>query len=366
MEDIYVKMMERMNKNDARHPITNGMLNVLRVLFSEEQAALIGNFPLGAHTPQELAEMFHEDASVMDKRLREMADNGLIFEASRKSGAREYSVLPFEPGLLELQYLRGKDDDQQRKMLKLLDVMHDEEAAVFKEVLKQPEKIRDSLSDQLGRIIGIEEVILEDKQVVPWEKLSTIIEHATSYAVGECGCKHIKRLHGDPCKSGAPSKCCVWFNKSADYLVAKGYATQLTKEAAYALFKTCEEAGLIHFTSNLANTDAIVVCNCCKCCCVMLAKDRLIRKVGIEYGITASSNFLARVDEETCVGCGECVDYCQMRALKLSDDIPKVDPVFCLGCGVCVAKCPTKSISLVRISNKTGRIPTVPIAGSGV
>ncbi len=367
MTDNYVKMMERMNKNEVEHLITNAGLNFLKELFNEEQAALIGDFPLGAHTSKELSALLGRDEVALDKMLKEMANKGLLFKAGRNNGDTEYSVLPFEPGLMEMQLLKGRDDEQQRKMLKLMGAMHAEETAIFTKLLKQPDIDKEKFSKQLGRIIGIEEVVdSSDSQVVSWEKLSNIIENATSYAAGECGCKHAQKLLGNPCKSGAPSKCCVWFNKTADYLAEGGYVTRLTKEEVYALFKTCEEAGLIHFTSNLANTDTVVVCNCCKCCCSMLGKDRRVRKAGIDYGITASTNFRAHVDEETCVGCGICVDFCQAKALQLVDDKLTVDSRYCLGCGVCVKKCPTGSISLVRISNNTGRIPEIRVVGAGV
>lgn len=367
MIDSYVRMIERMNKNEARHEITESMQNLLKELYSEEQAALIGDFPLGAHTSKELSGLLGQDEAALDKMLREMAKNGLLFKSGRKNGEIEYSVLPFEPGLLEMQLLEGREDERQMKMLKLLSAMHLEETAILVESLKQPDLDKEAYSEQLGRIIGIEEVVAaSDKEVVPWEKLSTIIENATSYAVGECGCKHSMKLLGKPCKSGAPSKCCVWFNKTADYLAEGGYVTPLTKEEVYALFKTCEEAGLIHFTSNRADMDTVVVCNCCKCCCSMLGKDRRLRKAGIDYGITATSNFRALVNEETCTGCGVCVDFCQMRALQLEEDKLTVNPKRCAGCGVCVTKCPTESISLVRISNSTGRIPKHPLAGAGV
>ncbi|PKN65803.1 MAG: hypothetical protein CVU54_18570 [Deltaproteobacteria bacterium HGW-Deltaproteobacteria-12] len=366
MQDSYVKLMERMNKNDIKHPVTNPMLDALRVLYNEEQAALIGDFPLGAHTSQELSGLLRRDETVLDQMLKEMSAQGLIFEAGRKNGDKEYSVLPFEPGLMEMQLLKGEDNERQRKMLNLIGKAHAEENAILAEILKQPERVREEYSSQIGRIIGVEEVIAADKQVVSWDKLSSIVENATSYAVGECGCKHGKKLLGYPCKSEAPSKCCVWFNKTADYLADRGYVTRINKDEVYTLFKICQEAGLVNFTSNLADTETVVVCNCCKCCCSMLRKDRIIRKAGIDYGITASSNFRSFVNEETCVGCGTCVDFCQMKALKLIDDKLKIDPRFCLGCGICVKKCPTESISLVRISSHTGRIPEIPLVGAGV
>ena len=52
-------------------------------------------------------------------------------------------------------------------------------------------------------------------------------------------------LTEEPCKTDAPSECCVWFGKVADYLVERDYAKRYTKEELYKLMKRCEEAGLV-------------------------------------------------------------------------------------------------------------------------
>jgi NAD-dependent dihydropyrimidine dehydrogenase PreA subunit len=46
-----------------------------------------------------------------------------------------------------------------------------------------------------------------------------------------------------------------------------------------------------------------------------------------------SSPFVAIVNLNTCEGCGDCVDRCQMEALELHDNTvtPDVDRVSCYG-----------------------------------
>ena len=55
---------------------------------------------------------------------------------------------------------------------------------------------------------------------------------------------------------------------------------------------------------------------------------------------------IAYVDEETCVGCGQCVSICPYKAIEL-DPIRKVAHVneaVCEGCGGCAATCPSKAM----------------------
>ena len=55
---------------------------------------------------------------------------------------------------------------------------------------------------------------------------------------------------------------------------------------------------------------------------------------------------ISQIDEEVCMGCGQCVAICAYDALKL-DTVRKkavVDPLKCQGCGACAATCPSKAI----------------------
>jgi heterodisulfide reductase subunit A-like polyferredoxin len=62
----------------------------------------------------------------------------------------------------------------------------------------------------------------------------------------------------------------------------------------------------------------------------------------------ASSGYVARVDEDLCIGCGDCVEYCQFHALHLHDEHSLVDEDACMGCGACTGKCAQGALSLCR------------------
>ena len=67
----------------------------------------------------------------------------------------------------------------------------------------------------------------------------------------------------------------------------------------------------------------------------------------------ASSGYIARVDEESCIACGTCSENCQFGALATGDLFMQVDVTRCMGCGVCVDKCPNEAISLERDFSKS-------------
>jgi ferredoxin/DNA-binding MarR family transcriptional regulator len=339
------------------------MINFLKELYTVEQAALIGDFPLGSHTSKALARTLGRNEDKLERMLKEMSADGLIFESKNEKGETEYSVFAFEPGLMELQWIRGRDDERTRRFTRLALAVKEQEEAVVEQLFRQPEIARELSARPLGRIIAIEENIAHDKQIASWERISALIERETSYAVGECSCKHISRLTGNPCRAEHLSKCCVWFGNVADYMVQRDYATRSTREDVYALIRKCQEAGLVQFTSNRASDNSVVLCNCCDCCCNYMKVALHARDYGIR--MTATSNFQARADLDGCTGCGLCVDHCQLKALRLAEDEKVcVNEDYCLGCGICVSMCPAGCMSLVRVSRNELPEHAMPVGGS--
>lgn len=55
---------------------------------------------------------------------------------------------------------------------------------------------------------------------------------------------------------------------------------------------------------------------------------------------------VARIDPDTCTGCGECVQVCRFDAIHEQDGIYHVDPIACDGCAACVYQCPQDSIKM--------------------
>ena len=61
------------------------------------------------------------------------------------------------------------------------------------------------------------------------------------------------------------------------------------------------------------------------------------------------SGNLAVINQEKCVACGLCEEYCRFEAVKKKEDAAGneqfvIDPVSCEGCGVCVRFCPAGAI----------------------
>lgn len=70
-------------------------------------------------------------------------------------------------------------------------------------------------------------------------------------------------------------------------------------------------------------------------------------RLNIEILTEAAMGYNVTVDEDKCVGCGECVDVCPVNVYEMKDG--KSDPVNadeCLGCESCVEVCEGHCITI--------------------
>ncbi len=65
-----------------------------------------------------------------------------------------------------------------------------------------------------------------------------------------------------------------------------------------------------------------------------------------QFQTKGENKMAAKIDKETCVGCGACVDSCPVSAIKLEGDKAEIAEGECIECGACVGTCPCEAISL--------------------
>ncbi|MEA4863418.1 MAG: indolepyruvate ferredoxin oxidoreductase subunit alpha [Victivallaceae bacterium] len=54
----------------------------------------------------------------------------------------------------------------------------------------------------------------------------------------------------------------------------------------------------------------------------------------------------AKINSESCIGCGACVDSCPVSAIAMDGDKAKINADECIDCGSCVGECPQEAITL--------------------
>ena len=162
------------------------------------------------------------------------------------------------------------------------------------------------------RVMPVMSAIENDTHKASYDEISTLIEKAWAISVGPCSCRRSRRLMGEGC-GHLEEDMCLYLNDNAISFSKNGEHRLITKEEAYEILRRAEDNGLVHeVNQSLGVDDVTAICNCCGCSCYALRIAELFRSPN---GV--SSNFIARVDKDKCVACGQCVENCQTNAVRL-------------------------------------------------
>ncbi|MBC2716125.1 MAG: 4Fe-4S binding protein [Desulfobacteraceae bacterium] len=326
-DEIYHKLAKLLDTLPNGFPATpNGVeIKLLKKIFTPEEADLFMDLRLTAETPKQIAERTGRPLKGLDEQLVSMWKRGELFGVDL-NGFKMFKMIPWVLGIYEFQLKR-----MDREFAELC-----EEYAPFMAKQFFTEK------PQFMQTIPIEQEISEKHETLSYEKVSTIIENGLSFAVADCICKKEKSLLDERCDK--PMEVCLAiapipgaFDNFAHW------GRPISKQEAYDVLKTSEEAGLVHLTQNI-ESEHFFICNCCGCCCGILRGMN-------EYGFTdaINSNFCAKIDPDTCISCGVCEEErCQVKAIEEVDEVFRVIEERCIGCGLCISTCPSESIQLVR------------------
>ncbi len=324
---VYRQLARRLDSIPNGFPATESGIELLLLakLFTPQEAALAAEMFLVPEPAADIAARAGADPGSARQTLKDMARRGLI-RVRKGKGKLTFGLMPFVVGFYEEQLPR----------------MNAELAALvetyFREVGGQT--FLDA-APPIHRVIPVGEAVPFDLQVFPYEQAAAIVERAKSWGVRDCICRVQKRMVGEGCDY--PLETCMVMAPVEHAFDNSEVDRAITKDEALQLLREVEELGLVHTTGNYR--DGIhYICNCCPCCCGVL---RGLTEFGVPTAV-AHSNFQAVVEEETCLGCGACVERCHFGALSLSDEVAVVDLSRCLGCGVCTPACPTAAIRLER------------------
>ncbi|HZK09636.1 MAG TPA: FAD-dependent oxidoreductase [Clostridia bacterium] len=167
------------------------------------------------------------------------------------------------------------------------------------------------------RVIPIESAIDGNSRTASYEEISTYLNKHTIFSVSDCSCRTVREEMGEGC-GHLKEDMCIQMGTAADYYIHTGRARQITREEAFEIIHKAEENGLLHQIPNLDGSgETHAICNCCGCGCLALRNANMFRNPDF-----SRSNYVAKVDSEKCVACGECVEHCPVNALKLGQKIP--------------------------------------------
>ena len=168
----------------------------------------------------------------------------------------------------------------------------------------------------LMRVIPIETAIEGESRRASYEEVSKYLNENDLFTVSDCSCRTARETMGEGC-GHLKEDMCIQMGHAAEYYIRIGRGRQITREEAFEIIKRAEENGLMH---QIPNTDGPgkthAICNCCGCGCLSLRTAGMFLNPDM-----VRSNYIAKVDKDKCVACGECVENCPVNAPKLGQKI---------------------------------------------
>jgi len=188
-----------------------------------------------------------------------------------------------------------------------------------------------------------EEIKIPDlEQVIPYKRARSIVMKNPDRIVAlDCPCRAAME---HPC---TPIDVCLIVGDPFASFVHEHHPERsrfITRDEAIEILQAEDERGHVHhaFFKDAMLERFYAICNCCECCCGAMHAHRT------GTPMLASSGYVSQVDENLCIGCDDCVEYCQFGALEVVDELNRVNYEKCMGCGVFVDKCKQGAIGLVR------------------
>lgn len=324
--DVYTKLAAHLDNLPGGYPSTeNGVeLRILRRLFTPEEAEMTLHLSVLPEQAKVVARRAKLSVEKTTTRLEEMYQKGLILKIKREGRPVLYMALQFAIGIWEYHV-----NDLDPELAK--DVGEYIPTVLNTDTWKKAPQLR---------TIPVNKSIDHKLEILPYENVEELVKTQDKFLVAPCICRKEKKLLNEGCEK--PEESCLIFGRGADLYHDRGIGRYIDREEALKILKEADDAGLVLQPSN--SKDIVNICCCCGCCCGVL---RTIKQHPKPATIV-STPFICAAHPETCIGCGVCVQRCQMDALSLEEDRVVLDLDRCIGCGVCVTTCLTESLCLVR------------------
>jgi ferredoxin len=330
-KDVYRLLQKHLNRQAVGFPAEKSgvEIRILKCLFTPDEARLALRLTYKPASLESVCVSASADGippAEVKTTLDAMHKKGAI-GVIQKGDVPHYCVFPFAVGILEQQVRNAS-----------LDFTHDVGeymGGAFAMSLL-------SVDPPQLRFIPVSKSVSVETCVNRYDNVIELIKSSPGpFALGECGCKKIAAIQGNPCKMTSRLELCLAMGDAGRSSIESGNGREITREEALEHIRQSEAEGLVLETTNTQNIEYL--CSCCKCCCGALKVQHILPpKV-----LGNVANYYTSVNS-ACIGCGLCVKKCQVDAISVKDKKASVDLSHCLGCGNCVSACKVNALALLK------------------
>ena len=340
----YAELVERLNRFPQGAAPTKTLYEILKILFTEQEARLVAQLPIKPFNASTAASIWKMSEAEARNQLDALTSRAILVDMEQQ-GETCYCLPPPMAGFFEFSMMRTRGDIDQHLLAQLY----------YQYMNVEEDFIRDLFvggETSFIRTFVHEPALPKDNSVsiLDHERATEVIKTASHRGISLCYCRH-KMAHMG-CACDAPQDICMTFNTAAASLIKAGYAREVDEAECMDLLQQAWDHNLLQCGEN-SRTGVNFICNCCSCCCEALIA---ARRFGMLHPVE-TTNFLPEVNEHKCIGCGKCASVCPVEAMGIvsahdpahpSRRKARLDPSICLGCGVCVKSCPSEALKLVE------------------
>lgn len=331
--DVHERLAEKLDRMPNGFPAAPDRvdLDLLRWTFTAEEAELAFALPAKPMTAAGFAERLNRPVEEIAPILDRMCKQGQIV-SFKMGGEFKFISTPWLPGIQEGQLHRP--DKTQEQVIEFVHLWE----RYFPTFAKTS-----SYGPAYARVVPVSQGVASEASPHRLDDIHRMLDIAKTFWVMPCVCRKERSLIDKACNHSS-QVCLMASVEEETFEKWPDVGRVISREEAFKILDQAKEEGLVHQTWNADNRTCFFICNCCPCCCVFL-------RPMTEFGQThaTASAFVASVDVDECVQCGDCLDdRCPVEAIAEDDGVYSVATALCLGCGVCTVKCPVDAIKLDR------------------
>ena len=309
---------EMANKGELKITPECAEYQLLDYLLTDDELAVMSEMKLVMpSTAKGLAKKTGMPADKVKHILEGCAEKAYFMDVKLgKGGAKIYLLVPFAPGIFEFQLARSAEYNEANPEISYLFQRH---------AFESYGQVAASMPMGVGimRVVPVESALPAGTKVMTMERLSTLIETTVGGAFCRvpCQCRRVRRIMGEG-TGDLEDGMCIYMGLLAESMLRHGRGEKLTKEQVYEHLERTEALGCIHQITTLESGISFAICNCQPQSCMAIGS-------ATYYGAPnmVRSNYVAEIDKEKCVACGQCVETCANNALKLGQKICSKTPI---------------------------------------